>query len=91
MSGQVQYLQFSNTGIWRPALHEGRGTGAALSAGYTRMIHEHFNVEFGLGFWAGYLWDHTLYASPTSHFVRRDGAGMVFYPNYLSISLMYVF
>ena len=93
MGLKAQYMHsFANTGIWRPALEEGRnGYGGALSAGYTFMLSKHFNLEIGAGAWAGVFEEYGLYSSPKKYFVREEGRKKFIYPDQVSFSLVYVF
>ena len=56
-----QYTDFSECGVWRQALDEGKALGAGLSTGYTFMVGSHFNIEIGVGGWAGKYIEHTVY------------------------------
>jgi len=91
IQGKAQYIDFKNTGIWRPALDTGKGVGAGLAAGYTLMVHEKLNIEFGLGGWGGKLFDHTLYCCPRDMIVRETGPKTFADFDEVSISIMYVF
>lgn len=42
IAARCQYSDFSDTGIWRYALNEGKALGASLSFGYTLMLSKHF-------------------------------------------------
>ena len=86
------YLDISNTGIWRAALKEGRnGFGGGLSAGYTFMLSKHFNLELGVGGWAGVFKEYGFYSSPKKNFVREEGRKKFIYPDQVSLSFVYVF
>lgn len=86
-----QYKNFSNTGLWRPALDEGTGVGAGLALGYTLMIHEKFNIEFGAGGWGGKLTDHTLYCCPKDMEIRETGPKWFADLDEVSVALMFIF
>ena len=93
MAAKAQYMHsFSNTGIWRAALKEGKnGFGGALSLGYTFMLSKHLNLEAGIGGWAGVFRQYGFYSSPEKRFVREEGRKTFLYPDQLSLSLVYVF
>lgn len=92
MGGRLQWGNYSNGGIWRPALREGRNLmGLGLSAGYTYMLNKHFNLDFGVGVWGGYMGDYTLYDSFSKLSYRTTGARGFFYPDTVIIALQYVF
>ena len=93
IAAKAQYMHsFSNTGIWRAALKEGRnGFGGGLSAGYTFMLSKHFNLELGVGGWAGVFKEYGFYSSPEKNFVREEGRKKFIYPDQVSLSFVYVF
>ena len=93
IAAKAQYMpSFSNTGIWRAALKEGKnGIGGALAAGYTFMLSKHFNLEAGIGGWAGVFQEYGFYSSPQKTYVREEGRKSFIYPDQISLSLVYVF
>jgi len=93
VAAKAQYMwSFSNTGIWRAALKEGRGgIGGGLSAGYTFMLSKHFNFEVAAGGWAGVFKEYGFYSSPEKYVVREEGRKKFIYPDQLSLSFVYVF
>ena len=91
IGAQAQYTDYKETGIWRHALDTGKAIGGCLSFGYTLMLHEKLNLEFGAGMWAGRRYEHLLYCCPDCMQVRESGPGNFVALNDISISLMYVF
>lgn len=91
VGAQAQYTDFEETGVWRHALDTGKALGGGVSFGYTLMLHENLNLEFGAGVWAGRRFEHTLYCCPDCMKVRESGPGNFVALNDISISLMYVF
>lgn len=92
MGARFQWGNYSNCGIWRPALQEGKNLmGLVASAGYTYMLDKHFNLDFGLGVWGGYMGDYTLYDSTNKLSYRTTGARWFFYPDTIIIAVHYVF
>lgn len=91
LGAQAQYTGYSETGVWRHALDTGKALGAGLSFGYTLMLHENLNLEFGAGLWAGRRFQYTLYCCPECLQVRESGPGNFVALNDISISVMYVF
>ena len=91
IGAKAQYSSSGRTGIWRPALEESRSVGGGLSFGYTVMLHEHINLEFGAGLWGGRHLDYTLYECPKCMMVRDSGGRYFIAPDDVSISLMFVF
>lgn len=86
-----QYMQYSRTGIWRPALQTGTVIGAGLSFGYTLMLHENLNIEFGAGCLAGRQIKYALYECPECMQERESGPRNYIGLDDISITLMYVF
>lgn len=91
VGAQVQYSGYSETGVWRHALDTGKALGAGLSFGYTLMLNENFNLEFGAGVWGGRRFRHTLYCCPDCMKVRQSGPENFVALNDISVSVMYVF
>ena len=88
---RAQYTKYEETGIWRPALDTGTAVGGGLSFGYTLMLHERLNLEFGAGLWAGRRLEHILYCCPDRMSIRENFPSNFVALNDISISLMYVF
>lgn len=57
IGARVRFMDFSETGVLRPKLFEGKSLGAGVLFGYTWMIHEHFNIEIGGGLWEADIWN----------------------------------
>ena len=91
VGAQAQYTGYSETGVWRHALDTGKALGAGLSFGYTLMLNENFNLEFGAGVWGGRRFQHTLYCCPDCMKVRQSGPENFVALNDISVSVMYVF
>jgi hypothetical protein len=87
----ARYSVFSKTGLWRPALEKGKSIGGGLSFGYTLMVHEHLNIEFGAGLWGGRHIDFSLYECPRCMELRERGPRNFIAPEDISISIMYIF
>lgn len=88
---QAQLTDYEETGVWRHALDIGKAIGGGMSFGYTLMLYENLNIEFGAGIWAGRRYEHVLYCCPDCMLVRESGPGNFVALNDISISLMYVF
>lgn len=91
LGAQAQYTGYSETGLWRHALDTGKALGAGLSFGYTLMLNENLNLEFGAGVWGGRRFQHTLYCCPDCMKVRQSGPENFVMLNDISVSVMYVF
>lgn len=53
VGAKLQYKNFEQQGLLTGNLIKGDALGACLSAGYSLMISDHVNLDFGLGFWGG--------------------------------------
>lgn len=53
VGAKIQYKNFEQVGLLTANLIEGDALGAGFSGGYSLMIGNHFNIDFGLGFWGG--------------------------------------
>lgn len=91
IAGKLRYTDFSETGVLRPKLFEGKSVGAAVSFGYTWMIHERFNIEIGGGIWGGRHLEYAKYQTPASMELMERGARNFFFIDDLQVSIMYVF
>lgn len=91
ISAKGQYTDYAITGVWRPALDKGKAVGLSLSAGYSLMLNKHLNLDFGAGFWAGRLLEHTLYHSLQRMEVRESGSKNFIAINDITISIQYLF
>ena len=61
VGGKAQYQEYNRGGLRLPigvgndgGAEEGDAFGAALSGGYSLMLREHWNLDFGLGVWGGW-------------------------------------
>jgi hypothetical protein len=86
----LRYQEYNTGGILSPATSEGDRVGAGLYTGYTYMISTHFNMEFGLGLWAGMDIFRT-YSCPECGMTVDSGRRAFLLPDDLMVSLVYVF
>lgn len=91
ISTKVEYLDFLQTGVWRPAVESGRGVGIGLGFGYTKMLNKHFNLDLGVGCIGGWLFDYTLNNSQNYSSIRDSGERHFIYPDGIQVGIMYVF
>lgn len=73
-----------------PETDEGDRFGVGLYAGYTYMLGSHFNIEFGLGAWAGVDY-FRKYSCQVCGVVLDSGRRLFALPDDVMISLAYVF
>ncbi|MBQ6087693.1 MAG: DUF3575 domain-containing protein [Bacteroidales bacterium] len=89
-SAKAQFQEYNQGGILSPETSEGDRFGGALGAGYTYMLHKNLNLDFGLGFWAGYD-IFTTYDCPVCGVEVDAGKKFFVLPNEVVLALTYVF
>ena len=87
---RLQYQEYNQGGILSPATDEGDRYGMGLSGGYSYMLGEHLNLDFGIGFWSGYD-RYVRYACPVCGLTQQRGERLFILPNDFLLSLVYVF
>lgn len=88
--GKLQYREYNRGGIINDEAEEGDSYGLGVNAGYSLMLSEHFNMEFGLGLWGGYR-TYTTYACPSCGKVTDSGQEWFMASNELLVSLVWIF
>lgn len=90
LGGKARYQEYNSGGLVSAVTEEGDRFGAGVYSGYTLMVASHFNVEFGLGFWAGAsIYDR--YSCPSCGLTTDSGTKFFLLPDDMMISLVYVF
>ena len=87
LSGKARYQEYS---VLSSTSSEGDRVGGSLTAGYSRMLGRHLNLDFGLGFWGGYE-TYSVYACETCGRIRERGAKYFLRPDALVLALTFVF
>lgn len=90
LGGRAQWEEYNRGGIRTPETEEGDAYGAALSGGYSLMLHQNINLDFGLGLWGGYK-KYTVYRCPTCGKVQEQGSKAFVMPSDLLVSLLFTF
>lgn len=90
VGGKAQYQEYNRGGILTKTSEEGDAFGAAFSGGYSLMLKEHINLDFGLGLWGGWA-KYTTYACPSCGKVEDQGEKWFILPNEVILSLVYIF
>lgn len=85
-----QYMEYNRGGLIRHKAEEGDAYGIGVGAGYTRMLHKNWNVEFGLGIWGGRK-TFTEYRCTNCGSVTDQGTKIFILPDDVFVSLIYVF
>ncbi len=96
IAGSMKYQEY-NTGGYRTfrfdageETSEGDRVGGGLAAGYSYMLGNHFNLDFGLGLWAGYDIYRT-YVCPKCGAVSKTGQKFFVLPSDFTIGVAYLF
>ena len=97
VGGKAQYQEYNRGGLRLPigvgndgGAEEGDAFGAALSGGYSLMLKEHWNLDFGLGVWGGWT-KYRNYEYPENGKLIEQGQKWFFLPNEVILSIVYVF
>lgn len=90
VTGKLQWQEYNMGGLISPRTEEGNRFGAGITAGYSFMLGEHWNVELGMGLWGG-MKKYTVYACPTCGLRLDEGSKTFVMPNDLIVSFGYVF
>ena len=90
IQAQAQYQQYNRGGIWDKYTTEADAFGGGLAAGYTYLLSGHWNIEFGLGFWAG-VESFSKYNCPRCGRTVDSGTRFFVMPNDVLVSIVYIF
>lgn len=90
ISGMAQYQEYNRGGIISQRTEEGDAFGVSAGAGYSLMIHENLNLDFGLSFWGGQK-TFITYACPSCGRITDKGSKWFIMPNELRVALQYIF
>lgn len=90
LSGGLRYQEYNSGGFSSVQTSEGDRFGGSLSGGYTYMLGQHFNIDFGFGLWAGYD-VFTTYACQTCGKIIAEGGKYFVRPSEVTLALTYIF
>lgn len=88
--GKIQWMQFNTGGLFSPRTREGNAVGIGFNFGYSLMLTEHLNIEFGIGLWFGGM-NYTEYSSPVCGRKIESGRKAFIAPDDFQINLLYYF
>lgn len=86
----VQAREYSRAGIASLPPEEGTMTGVYLEIGHAWMVHQRYNINAGVGLWAGRK-AYTTYSCPVCGRITGSGSGTFIEPDRFRISLEYIF
>ena len=97
---RAQVEEYNRGGLLRRMkTEEGLAVGAGVAGGYSWMISDHWNLDLGLGFWAGRAW-YTQYRCPRCGRVLQSSDGLpirnvkkwfILPSNEVQVSIAYIF
>ncbi len=90
LGGKAQYQVYNSGGIISPETRQGQRVGAGISAGYSYLFSPHFNLDFGIGGWAGMDY-YTLFDCPVCGVTKEAGKKPFILPNELILGISYIF
>ena len=90
ISGMAQYQEYNRGGIISQDTEEGDAFGISAGAGYSLMLHENLNIDFGLGLWTGQK-TYVSYACPSCGRITGKGSKWFVLPNEIRVALQYIF
>ena len=86
-----QYREYNRGGfLGNQQSEEGDAWGSGLSVGYALMLSRHFNLDFGLGAWAGTT-AYTTYACPRCGRILESGNKAFLQPDEMRAAIVYIF
>lgn len=89
-ASKLRYQEYNHGGILSKEAREGDRAGVGLYAGYTYMLSKHFNIEFGIGLWAGADF-YRRYSCTRCGTTIGAGTTAFVLPDDLAVSVVYVF
>ena len=89
-AAKLRYQEYNHGGVLSRETQEGDRAGAGLYAGYTHMLSRHFNLEFGVGLWAGADF-YRRYSCTVCGTTIGDGTKPFVLPDDIAVSIVYVF
>lgn len=90
IGGKAQYEEYNRGGLLNDRTTEGDAFGGALSGGYSLMIRDNINLDFGVGLWGGWT-KYTTYNCPSCGTVLDKGSKMFLLPNEVILAFVYIF
>ena len=89
-SAAMQYQEYNRGGIISQSTEEGDAYGLSPGAGYSLMLHEKLNLDFGFSFWTGQK-TYITYACPSCGRITDKGSKWFIMPNEVRVAIQYIF
>lgn len=90
VGGRMQYQAYNRGGIRKMTTEEGDAFGLSFSGGYSMMLAEYINLDFGLGLWGGYTM-YSRYSCPKCGEMLDSGGKWFILPDEIIVSLSFIF
>ena len=90
ISAALQYQEYNRGGIISQRTEEGDAYGLSPGAGYSLMLHEKLNLDFGFSFWTGQK-TYITYACPSCGRITDKGSKWFIMPNEVRVAIQYIF
>ena len=90
ISADAQYQEYNRGGIISQKTEEGDAFGLSAGAGYSLMLHEKVNLDFGVTLWAGQK-TFISYACPSCGRITDKGSKWFIMPNEIRVAIQYIF
>jgi len=85
-----QYQEYNRGGLRSDITEEGDAFGVGIGAGYSLMLKDNINLDFGFGLWGGKT-RYTTYECPQCGKIVESGEKGFLLPNEAILSLVYIF
>ena len=89
-STMAQYQEYNRGGIISQKTGEGDAFGLSIGSGYSLMLHENLNLDFGVALWGGQK-TYVKYACPSCGKITGKGSKWFIMPNEIRVAIQYVF
>ena len=90
ISADAQYQEYNRGGIISQKTEEGDAFGLSAGAGYSLMLHDKLNLDFGVTLWAGQK-TFISYACPSCGRITDKGSKWFVMPNEIRLAIQYIF
>ena len=90
ISADAQYQEYNRGGIISQKTEEGDAFGLSAGAGYSLMLHDKLNLDFGVTLWAGQK-TFISYACPSCGRITDKGSKWFVMPNEIRVAIQYIF
>ena len=90
MGCRAGWQEYNKGGYGSRETSEGERYGAGFSGGYSYMLSQHLNLDFGVGFWGG-VDNYVTYSCPSCGRIVDGGQKYFVMPNDFILALTFIF